>query len=135
MAYPKQGDIKPMSAVEASYLVRTMIHTGAKGPGDYERAMERLEAKYGIGFWTLDHLRKNKAKTCEVSLYSRIKLAFVDHCGRQARRLLDQAAMAQAVNPNDDVAAIQSEIQALHARLAAAQGKAKEAMSSKAPSL
>lgn len=125
MQSPNQGNVKPMSTVEASYFVREMIHREAKGPGDYERAMERLEARYGIGFWTLDHLRKNKAKTCEVSLYARIKLAFIDHCGRQARRLLTEAAVAQAVNPNDDVAAIQNEIEALRARLEAAQGKAK----------
>lgn len=125
MQSPNQGNVKPMSTVEASYFVREMIHREARGPGDCEGAMSRLEAKYGIGFWTLDHLRKNKAKTCDVGLYARIKLAFIDHCGRQARRLLDEAAMVQAVNPNDDVADITREIQALQARLAAAQGQAK----------
>jgi hypothetical protein len=128
MAYPNEGNLKPMSAVEASHFVREMIHREAKGPGDYERAMERLEAKYGIGFWTLDHLRKNKAKTCEVGLYARIKTAFADHCGRQAQRLLRQAELAQAVRPNDDLAAIQREIQALQARLAASQGQTERAV-------
>jgi len=104
-----------------------MIHHEAKGPGDYERAMERLEAKYGVGFWTLDHLRKNKAKTCDVGLYARIKMAFIDHCGRKAQRLLDQAAKAQAVDPNDDVAAIEREIQALAARLEVAKSAAQKA--------
>ena len=127
MKSPKQGNLVPMSSVEASFFVREMIHREARGPGDHEPAMVRLEAKYGIGFWTLDHFRKRKAKTCDVALYAKIRLAFIDHCGRQARRLLDQAAMAQAVSPNDDVAAIQSEIEALHARLAAAQSKAKGA--------
>jgi hypothetical protein len=106
-----------MSAVEASYLVRTMIHRESRGPGDAERAMGRLEAKYGIGFWTLDHLRKRKAKTCDVGLYARIKAAFIDHCGRQAARLLQEAETAHLVEPNEDVAAIEREIQALVARL------------------
>jgi hypothetical protein len=105
-----------------------MIHREAAGPGDAERAMERLEAKYGIGFWTLDHLRKGKAKTCDVSLYARIKAAFADHCGRQAARLLQEAETAQRVDPNEDVAAIEREIRALQARLAAAKGEAKGAV-------
>jgi hypothetical protein len=124
MSYPNEGNPKPMSAAVASDYVRQMIHREARGPGDYENAMTRLEAKYGIGFWTLDHLRKNKAKTCEVSMFARIRAAFADHCGRQAARLLEEAKTAQAVEPNDDVAAIQSEIEALAARLAAAKGKA-----------
>lgn len=126
MAYPNKGNLKPMSAAEASFYVRQMIHREAHGPGDHERAMERLEAKYGLGFWTLDHLRRRKAKTCDVTLYARIKAAFIDHCGKQAARLLLDADMAMAVQPNDDVAAIQTEIEALVARLAAAKGKARE---------
>ncbi len=123
MAYPNEGNPNPMTAAQASIYVREMIHRKAKGPGDHERAMQRLEAKYGVGFWTLDHLRKNKAKTCDVSLFARIKSAFADHCGRQARKLMLEAEMAMAVNPNDDVAAIQREIAALQARLEAATGE------------
>lgn len=127
MAYPKQGNPTPMSAAEASFLVRQMIHREARGPGDAEGAMARLEAKYGLGFWTLDHFRKNKAKTCDVTLFARIKAAFADHCGRQAARLIAEAKAAQAVEPNEDVAAIQREIEALAARLAVAKGEAKRA--------
>lgn len=128
MAYPNKGDLKPMSAAEASFYVRQMIHREAHGPGDHERAMERLEARYGVGFWTLDHLRKNKAKTCDVSLFARIKAAFADHCGKQAARLLIEAETAMAVDPNDDVAAIQNEIRALVARLEAAKASQKRAV-------
>ncbi|ESZ60677.1 hypothetical protein X728_15200 [Mesorhizobium sp. L103C120A0] len=116
-----------MSAAVASEYVRLMIHREGDGPGAAERAMTKLEARYGIGFWTLDHFRKRKAKTCDVALFARIKAAFIDHCGAQAARLIQEAEIAQAVTPNDDVAAIQDEIRALQARLAAAQGKAKRA--------
>jgi hypothetical protein len=117
-----------MSAAQASIYVREMIHREARGPGDYENAMRRIEAKYGVGFWTLDHLRKGKAKTCDVGLYAQIKSAFADHCGAHARRLLKKAEIAQIVEPNDDVAAIETEIRALLARLEAATGNSKEAV-------
>lgn len=127
MKNPNQGNLEPMSAAVASEYVRQMIHREGTGPGDCEWAMKKLEAKYGIGFWTLDHLRKRKAKTCDVALFARIKAAFVDHCGAQAARLIQEAATAQAVNFDDDVAAIQDEIIALQARLALAKGKTKRA--------
>lgn len=121
MSYPKQGHPKPMSAAEASFMVRRMIHRESSGPRECERAMERIEAKYGIGFWTLDHFRKEKAKTCDVTLFARIKAAFVDHCGKQAARLLQEAETAQAVRYDDDVAAIEDQIRALASRLEAAK--------------
>jgi hypothetical protein len=121
MAYPNEGDCEPMSAVEASAMVRSMIHLEASGPGDYEPAMERLSRKYGLSFWTLDHLRKRKAKTCDVGVYARIKLAFIDHCSRKAKHLLDQAAQLQSVGINDDLAAIEGEIRSLASRLEAAK--------------
>jgi len=127
MAYPNKGNLKPMSAAEASFYVRQMIHREAHGPGDHERAMERLEARYGLGFWTLDHLRKQKAKTCDVSLFARIKAAFADHCGKQAAKLLIEAETAMAVNPNDDLAAIEDQIRSLVAKLEAAKGQAARA--------
>lgn len=124
MSYPKNGDLEPMSAAVASEYVRRMIHREGTGPGDCERAMQMIEAKYGIGFWTLDHLRRRKAKTVDVSLFARIKAAFIDHCGRQAASLLHEADMAMRIEPNDDVAAIEDEIRALVARLEAAKGTA-----------
>ena len=124
MRYPNEGDLVPMSAAEASTFVRSMIHDEATGPGDYERAMERLEARYGLGFWQLDHLRKRKAKTCNTDLYVRIKLAFIDHCQRKAKILLERAAIAQAVGASNDdnIRDIADQIRALAARLEAAKG-------------
>ncbi|MCO5072078.1 MAG: hypothetical protein M9944_12810 [Rhizobiaceae bacterium] len=104
-----------------------MVRLETSRVGNAERALERLEAKYGISRWQLDHLRKNKAKTCEVSLYARLRAAFADHCGRHAARLLAQAEAAQAVEHDEDVAAIQDQIRALAAKLEALKGAKKEA--------
>lgn len=112
-----------MSAAVATEYVRRMIECEG---GDAERSMTKLEAKYGIGFWTLDHFRRRKAKTCDVGLFARIQAAFVDHCGTHAARLLHEAQMAQAVTPDDDVAAIEDEIRALASRLAAAKAAAQK---------
>lgn len=127
MAYPNSGNLKPMSVVDASTYAREMVRLETSRVGNAERALERLEAKYGISRWQLDHLRKNKAKTCEVSLYARLRAAFADHCGRHAARLLAQAEAAQAVEHDEDVATIQDQIRALAAKLEALKSTKKEA--------
>lgn len=124
---PNEGNPKPMTVAEASSMVRHMIHREASGPGDYENAMRRLETKYVIGFWTLDHLRKKKAKTCDIGLFARIRAAFIDHCGKQAARLIQEAETAKAVTPDVHLDDIENQIRALAAQLEAAKGQATKA--------
>ena len=112
-----------MSAAVATEFVRRMVE---RESADADRSMVQLEAKYGIGYWTLDHFRRRKAKTCDVALYARIQAAFIDHCGRQAAKLILEAETAQKVMPDDDMADIENQIRALAARLEAAKSKAKK---------
>lgn len=117
--------VHAMSTAAATEYVRQMVALEARGPGDTDSAMARLEARYGIGFWQISHLRGGRAKTVDVGLFERIRAAFIDHCGAHAARLLHDAQVAQAVTPDDDVADIENQIRALSARLAAAKSKTK----------
>lgn len=119
MSYPKQGNPKPMSAAVASEYVRHMIHRESRGPGDCENAMARIEAKYGVGFWTLDHLRKNRAKTCDVSLFARIRAAYLDSCERQVAKLQQEISIEKATSGDDTLEDLEAEAAALAARIAA----------------
>ena len=85
-----------MSVEAATDYVRTMVQRESNGPGDLDNAMRRLEAKYGLPFWTLWHLRKGKAKTVEASLLARIRGAYLDMCQRQASNLLHETKMEAA---------------------------------------
>lgn len=68
---------KVMSSAEiASGYVRRMVENETRGWGDTENALSRLEAKYGVSFWTLNNLRTGRAKTVEATLFNRIKAAF-----------------------------------------------------------
>lgn len=115
------------SAEVASGFVRRMVETETRGWGDQDNALSRLEARYGLPFWSLQNLRMGRAKTVEASLFNRIKAAFVDHCGKQAARLLHEAQIAKAVNPDVDVAAIEDQIRALASKLEAAKSQARAA--------
>lgn len=122
----KHPEQKVMSSADvASGFVRRMVETESRGWGDQDNALTRLEAKYGLPYWSLQNLRMGRAKTVEATLFNRIKEAFVDHCGRQAARLLHDAQLAKAVNPDVDVAAIEDQIRALASKLEAAKSNQK----------
>lgn len=105
------------SAAVATGYVRRMVENETRGWGDQANALSRIEAKYGIPYWSLENLRTGRAKTVEATLFNRIKAAFVDQCGRHAARLLHEAELARAVNPDVDVVDIEDQIRALVARL------------------
>jgi hypothetical protein len=122
--FPKsRNETPPMSVEAASEYVRTMVQREARGPGDLDNAMQRLEARYGLPFWSLWHLRKGRAKTVESSLYARIKGAYLDMCQRQASNLLHEIQTEASSGDDldqdlaDRLAAIVEEIRTKKARL------------------
>lgn len=119
MSYPNKGDSEPMSAAVASEYVRTMIHRESTGPGDSERAMQKIADKYGLSFWTLDHLRKRKAKTVEAGVFSRIRAAYLDVCERQVAKLQHQIAIERALGADDTFDDLAREAESLVARIKA----------------
>lgn len=116
--FPKsRNEIPPMSVEAASNYVRTMVQRESRGPGDIDNAMQRLETRYGLPFWSLWHLRKGKAKTCDVSLFVRIRNAYYDMCQRQADSLLHEIILEAATD--DTLEDLEAEASALAAKIAA----------------
>lgn len=117
MAYPNFRKSFPMTAATATEYVRRMIGREMQGPGDAGPAMNRLEAKYGIPFWTLEHLRKGKAKTVDVSVFARIREAYLSHCERQLRALEHEIRLEKA-RGNDRDQDLLAEAETLLAKIA-----------------
>lgn len=118
--FPKSRKATPPMSVEAATdYVRTMVQRESRGPGDLDNAMHRLEAKYGLPFWSLWHLRKGKAKTVEASLLARIRGAYLDMCQRQASNLLHEIKMEAAASDDDLDSDIAAELEALLAKIQA----------------
>lgn len=117
--FPKSGrEIPPMSVDAATEYVRTMVQRESRGPGDIDNAMNRIEQRYGLPFWSLWYLRKGKAKTVEASLLARIRAAYLDMCQRQASNLLHEIEMEAAAGDDLD-GDIASELSALLAKIQA----------------
>lgn len=107
MASPQKRKWSPMTAAVASEYVKRMISREMRGPNDMGPAMNRIEQKFGIPFWSLDHLRKGKAKVCDVALFQRIRLAYFDHCERQIKALQHELKLERLSgdDTNDDLLA------------------------------
>lgn len=108
-----------MSTVEQarSYVLRLMEHE-VKGWGDQDNALSRLEARYGLPFWSLNNLRIGRAKTVEAGLYQRIRAAYLDLCERQVAKLQHEIEVERVLGTDDTLEDLESEAAALAARIA-----------------
>lgn len=106
------------SDVAGSY-VRRMIEHETRGWGDQHNALSRLEARYGLPFWSLRNLKSGRAKTVEAGLYARIRAAYIDLCERQVTKLQHEITIEKALNEDDALEDLDREAAALAARIAA----------------
>ena len=90
-------EVMSSSDVAGDY-VRRMIEHETRGWGDQHNALSRLEARYGLPFWSLRNLKSGRAKTVEAGLFSRIRAAYIDLCERQVTKLQHEITIEKAMN-------------------------------------
>lgn len=96
-----------------SYASRLVNHA-MQGTSDLDGALFRIEQHYGISPNQIQHLRKGRAKTCDLGLFGRIRAAYLDLCERQISRLQQEIEIEKAMgNVDDDLADIETLAKAL----------------------
>lgn len=94
---------KPMStAAVATDYARKLVQREMRGPGDTDRALRRLEARYGINFWSLWHLWHRRAKSVDGDLLQQLRGAYLNLCERQIGELQTELAIEKALGGDDD---------------------------------
>lgn len=111
-------EVMSSSDVAGDY-VRRMIEHETRGWGDQHNALSRLEARYGLPFWSLRNLKSGRAKTVEAGLFARIMAAYIDLCERQVTKLQHEISIEKAMNEDDTLQDLDREAAALAARIAA----------------
>jgi hypothetical protein len=111
-------EVMSSSDVAGDY-VRRMIEHETRGLGDQHNALSRLEARYGLPFWSLRNLKSGRAKTVEAGLFARIRAAYIDLCERQVTKLQHEISIEKALNEDDALEDLDREARALAARIAA----------------
>lgn len=104
MTHPnlKHLELDAMSAETAALYARKMVDLEASASGDVPGALDRLARRYGVSRWTLDRLRKGRSKTVEVSLFGRLRAAYLAEVERQISKLEHELAIERAMGGDDD---------------------------------
>lgn len=87
--------VHPMTVEAASIYATSLLEHEQRG-SDIESALNRLEQRYGLSPNQIMHLRSRRAKSCDVSLFARLRLAYIDLCERQVSKLQHQIAVEKA---------------------------------------
>jgi hypothetical protein len=120
--------VHPMTVEAATDYARRIhgfVESSNRDPDLLDYEFEQIERRYGIGRWTLEHLRKGRAKGCDVSVFARLRAAYLDLCERQVSKLQQQIAFEKATNHDDDLASLEAEAAALAAKIAAKKARLK----------
>jgi hypothetical protein len=109
----------PQMTVEAAseYASRLLEHE--QRGSDIEAALFRLEQRYGLSPNQIMHLRSKRAKSCDVSLFARLRSAYLDLCERQVSKLQHEIAITKATDDDDDLRDLEADAAALAAKIAA----------------
>ena len=117
------NEVGEMSSAVATTHVRRMVEMETRGSGDTEGAMRRIEARYGIPFWSLVHLRRGAAKTVDADLFHRIRGAYLSYCEHKISALQHELAIEKAIEADDDLEALETAACDLAAQIAAKKAR------------
>lgn len=129
MKSPKTKHLVPTMTVEAASnyasRVHKMLSDGVRSDDDLDVAYDSFERQFGVGRWTIEHLRKLKAKTCDVSVFSRLKSGYLALCERQVAKLQHQITIEKATQDDDDLRDLEAAAAALAAKIAQRKARLK----------
>lgn len=112
-----QHPVHPMTVEAASNYASRLLEMEQRG-SDGESALFRLEQRYGLSPNQLMHLRSRRAKSCDVSLFARLRAAYLDLCERQVRTLQHEIEIEKATS-DDTLEDLEAEALALAQKIAA----------------
>ncbi len=81
---------------EARGWALELVRREARGTGDTANAMRRVGHRYGIDYAVLWSLRYRPPKNMVVSVYERLRAAYLAECDRQERLIRHERAITEA---------------------------------------
>lgn len=127
MTSPETEHLVPPMTVEAAthyagklrnFIDNEADASGLDGDDALDFAFDRFERTYGIGRWTIEHLRKGRAKGCDIGIFARMKSAYLDLCERQVTKLQHEIAIEKATS-DDTLEDLEAEARALATKIRA----------------
>jgi hypothetical protein len=91
---------------QAAAWSKDLTRMKARGPGDTENAMRRVEREYGIDYgflWSLRY-RRERLRTISISVYEGLRAAYREECQRQMRKLENEIIKTEEIAGPDHAA-------------------------------
>lgn len=129
MKSPTSEHLVPPMTIEAATEYATRLHrhveeqVPSRDPDEIDWAFDRFERMWGVGRWTLEHLRKGRAKTCDIGIFARLRAAYLGLCEQQLGKLQNQIAYLKATG-DDDLGDLEAEANRLAQKVAAKKAAA-----------
>jgi hypothetical protein len=91
---------------QAARWSKDLTRMKARGPGDTENAMRRIEREYGIDYWLTWRLRYrlHEIKDIGVTVYMKLAHAYQTECERQMQKLRSEIEITEAIAGPDQAA-------------------------------
>ncbi|MDO9417003.1 hypothetical protein [Pararhizobium sp.] len=116
-----------MSSVEAfspdlaAAYARKMIERESRGNGDQLNAMERVGRRCGLTARSLRRLVNGETKDPSISVFGRVRAAYLDHCARQIAELQNEIETEKLRFGNDHFQDLAAEAEALATKIRSAK--------------
>jgi len=91
---------------QAATWSKDLTRMKARGPGDTENAMRRIEREYGVDYgflWSLRY-RRDRLRTISISVYEGIRAAYRAECAAQMRKLEHEIVRTEEIAGADSAA-------------------------------
>lgn len=112
--------VHPMTVEAACDYASRLLEFEQRG-SDTDSALFRLEQRYGLSPNQIMHLRSRRAKSCDVSLFARLRAAYLDLCERQVSKLQHEIAITKATSDDDTLEDLVAEADRLAQKIKARQ--------------
>lgn len=88
--------------IDPSGYVRRMVELESRGNGDECNALERVARRIGIGPRVARRIKNGERKTVDISLFAKMKSAYLELCESQIRKLEIEIATERAKHGVDN---------------------------------
>lgn len=122
-----KGKAKAMSTVNAispdlaASYARKMLERETRGNGDQMGALERVGRKCGLSARALRRLLSGETKDPGITVFGRIRMAYLKYCESQISELAHEIAADKARYGDDAFEDLGAEVQALAEKIKAAK--------------
>jgi len=112
--------------IDPGGFVRRMVELESRGNGDECNALERVARRIGIGSRVARRIKNGERKTVDVSLFARMRMAYLELCEAQIRKLEHEIATERALHGvDDDLENMADAVLALRQELQAKKGQSR----------